>query len=154
STAQRSDALFGQDTDVDSYYGYAGHIAWADYKYLGERDVIGVVHAEHYPVKWHDKIDWAPDEVWEKRHVYVVEAVSKLPQYAYAKRVLFIDKEIMGIPFTDIYDRSGELWKIWMNIVSFRKSVPGNNAIVYEDEQPFTPAILMVDTQLEHATKA
>jgi hypothetical protein len=28
STAQRSDALFGQDTDVDSYYGYAGHIAW------------------------------------------------------------------------------------------------------------------------------
>src|SRR5262249_11508786 len=28
SSAQRSDALFGQDTDVDSYGGYAGQIAW------------------------------------------------------------------------------------------------------------------------------
>src|SRR5439155_504543 len=37
STAQRSDALFGQDTDVDSYGGYAGHIAWMDWRYLGER---------------------------------------------------------------------------------------------------------------------
>jgi hypothetical protein len=30
SSAQRSDALFGQDTDVDSYYGYAGNPAWMD----------------------------------------------------------------------------------------------------------------------------
>src|SRR5262249_57367929 len=28
STAQRSDALFGQDTDVDSYYGYPGQVGW------------------------------------------------------------------------------------------------------------------------------
>ena len=42
STAQRSDALFGQDTDVDSYYGYAGHIAWMDWKFLGEQELLGV----------------------------------------------------------------------------------------------------------------
>jgi hypothetical protein len=154
STAQRSDALFGQDTDVDSYYGYAGHIAWMDWKYLGEKEILGTLHAEHYPVKWHDKVDWAYDDVWEKRKVYVIEGVSKLPQYAYSKRVLFIDKETWGIPFSDIYDRSGELWKIWINDVSFRKSVPGSNAITYEDEMPFAPAIVMVDLQLEHATKA
>jgi len=27
SSAQRSDALFGQDADQDSYWGYSGHIA-------------------------------------------------------------------------------------------------------------------------------
>jgi hypothetical protein len=154
STAQRSDALFGQDTDVDSYYGYAGHIAWMDWKFLGEKEILGVVHAQHFPVKWADGVDWAFDDVWEKRKVYVIEGISKLPQYAYSKRVLFIDKETWGIPYSDIYDRSGELWKIWINDVSFRKSVPGNNAIVYEDEMPFAPAIIMVDMQLEHATKA
>ena len=154
STAQRSDALFGQDTDVDSYYGYAGQVSWMDWKYLGEKEVLGAVHAEHFPVKWHSKVDWAFDDVWEKRRVYVIEGTSKLPQYAYSKRVLFIDKEYWGIPFSDIYDRSGELWKLWINDVSFRKSVPGNNAIVYEDEMPFAPAIMMVDLQLEHATKA
>ena len=154
STAQRSDALFGQDTDVDSYYGYAGHIAWMDWKYLGEQDIIGVRHALHYPAKWDDKVDWAFDDVWEKRHVYVIEGISKLPQYAYSKRVLYIDKEDWGIPYSDIYDRSGELWKIWINDISYRKSVPGNGAITYSDEMPFAPAIVMVDMQLEHATKA
>ena len=138
----------------DSYYGYAGHIAWMDWKFLGEKEIIGVVHAQNFPVKWADGVDWAFDDVWEKRKVYVIEGTSKLPQYAYSKRVLFIDKETWGIPYSDIYDRSGELWKIWINDVSFRKSVPGNNAVVYEDEMPFAPAIIMVDMQLEHATKA
>ncbi len=155
STAQRSDALFGQDTDVDSYYGYAGQVAWMDWKYLGERDLLGVFHAEHNPVKWNDKVDWAFDDNWEKRRVYVVEGTSKLPQYAYGKRVLFIDKEAWAIPYSDIYDRSGELWKIWINDISYRKrAFEGSTAIEYEDEMPFAPAIVMVDMQLEHATKA
>src|SRR5207253_720682 len=57
STAQRSDALFGQDTDVDSYGGYAGHIAWMDWRYLGERDLLAVAHGRHFPVQWNDKVD-------------------------------------------------------------------------------------------------
>jgi hypothetical protein len=154
STAQRSDALFGQDTDVDSYYGYAGHVAWMEWKYLGEKDVIAAFHAKNYPVKWNEKVDWAFDDVWEKRKVYVVEGVSKLPQYAYSKRVLYIDKEGWVMPFTDIYDRSGELWKIWINDFSFRNSVPGAGAITYPDEMGFVPSIVMVDMQLEHATRA
>jgi len=154
STAQRSDALFGQDTDVDSYYGYAGHIAWMDWKFLGEREVLSTLHAQHYPAKWHDKVDWAFDEGWEKRKHYVIEGVSKLPQYAYSKRVIFLDKETWTVPFSDIYDRSGELWKIWINDFSFRKQVEGAGAIQYADEMGFLPAIVMVDIQLEHATKA
>jgi hypothetical protein len=153
STAQRSDALFGQDTDVDSYYGYSGHIAWMNWKFLGERDVIGVMHAQHYPVKWHERVDWAFDDVWEKRRVYVIEGTSKVPQYAYSKRVLFIDKEAWVIPFTDIYDRAGELWKIWINDFSFRERA-FEGAIEYPDPMGFVPAIVMVDVQLEHATKA
>jgi len=154
STAQRSDALFGQDTDVDSYYGYAGHIAWMEWKFLGEQDVIGAFHGEHFPVKWHEKVDWAFDDVWEKRRAYVIEGVSKLPQYAYSKRVIYIDKEAWIIPFSDIYDRSGELWKIWINNFSFRKQAPVGGSIAYPDEMGFVPSIVMVDIQLEHATKA
>jgi hypothetical protein len=155
STAQRSDALFGQDTDVDSYGGYAGQIAWMDWKYLGERDIIAVAHARHVPVKWHPTVDWAFDDVWEKRRVYVVEGVSKLPQYAFSKRVLFIDKEGWGIPYSDIYDRGGELWKIWINDVAIRRKFSNAaDAIEYPDEMVFAPAIVMVDLQLEHATRA
>lgn len=155
STAQRSDALFGQDTDVDSYYGYSGHIAWMEWKFLGEKDLLSAMHGEHFPVKWAEPpADWTFDDVWEKRRVYVVEGISKLPQYAYSKRVLYIDKEAWTVPYSDIYDQAGELWKIWINLYSFRKSAPVSAPITYPDEMGFVPAIVMVDLQLEHATKA
>ena len=107
----------------------------------------------HFPAKWHDKVDWAFDDVWEKRRVHVVEGISKLPQYGFGKRVLFIDKEAWGIPYSDIYDRSGELWKIWINDVTIRKQIIGGG-IEYPEERIFAPAIVMVDMQLDHATKA
>jgi hypothetical protein len=156
STAQRSDALFGQDTDVDSYYGYAGHIAWMDWKYLGEKEMLGVYHANNYPVKWAPGgADYAFDDVFEKRKVYVIEGTSKLAQYAYGKRVLFIDKETFTVPYSDIYDRAGQLWKIWINQFTFRKQpFPGAKLAVYPDERAFLPSIVMVDMQLSHATKA
>ena len=67
-------------------------------------------------MKWADgAADWAFDGEWEKRKVFVVEGVSKLPQYAYSKRVLYIDKEIYEIPYSDMYDRAGQLWKVWIN---------------------------------------
>jgi hypothetical protein len=156
SSAQRSDALFGQDTDVDSYYGYAGHIAWMTWKYLGKKEMLGCMHAENYPVKWAaGAANWAFDDVWEKRRVHVIEGVSKLAQYAYSKRILFIDDELWAVPYSDIYDRAGELWKIWINQFSMRKQpFPGAKLSVYEDEMPFLPSIVMVDMQLQHATKA
>jgi hypothetical protein len=66
---------------------------------------------------------------------------------------MFIDKESWGILYSDMYDRSGELWKIWINDASARKKA-FDGAIEYPDEQAFVPAIIMVDMQLEHATKA
>jgi hypothetical protein len=154
STAQRSDALFGQDTDVDSYGGYAGHIAWMDWKYLGEKEILAIAHGRHFPVKWDDKVDWAFDEVWEKRHVHVVEGVSKLSQYAFSKRVLYVEKVSWGIPYSDMYDQSGELWKIWINNATVRKkALETPDAIEYPEPRLFVPGIVMVDVQLDHATK-
>ncbi|MBI4516134.1 MAG: DUF1329 domain-containing protein [Deltaproteobacteria bacterium] len=155
STAQRSDALFGQDSDIDSYYGYNGHIAWMDWKFLGERTILGAVHGQHVPVKWQEPEDWAFDDVWEPRQVYVIEGVSKLPQYAYGKRIIFIDKEGWVVTSSDIYDRAGQLWKVWVNLRSFKREViPGAKLSRYSDEMGFTHAIVCLDTQLLHATKA
>jgi len=155
STAQRSDALFGQDTDQDSYGGYAGQIAWADWKLLGPKTVLGAFHTTHFPVKWVDgAADWAFDGEWEKREVYVVEGASKLPQYAYSKRMLFLDKETWENPYTDMYDRAGQLWKLWINNYSYRKEAFPGARVKYEEDTAMLPAIVMVDMQLEHATKA
>ncbi len=156
STAQRSDALFGQDTDQDSYGGYAGQIAWMDWKLLGEKEVLGAFHTSHFPVKWSEGAsDWAFDGEWEKRKVWVVDGTSKLPQYAYSKRVIYVDKDVFAIPYSDMYDRGGQLWKVWVNNFAFgrKEAFPGSK-MQYDEETPFIPAIVMVDLQLQHATKA
>jgi len=154
SSAQRSDALFGQDTDVDSYGGYAGQIPWFDWKYLGEKTILATMHAEHFPVKYCDGVgEFVYCDNWEKRDVYVVEGVPKQAQYAYGKRLLFIDKESYYIAYSDISDRAMQLWKVWINEYGFRKqAIPGS--IVYPSDMPFAHSITMVDMQLNHATRA
>jgi hypothetical protein len=49
STTQRSDALFGQDTDIDSYAGYAGQIAWMDWRLLSDGPKLAAFHTTHFP---------------------------------------------------------------------------------------------------------
>ncbi len=156
STAQRSDALFGQDVDMDSYGGYAGNPAWSTWRFLGDRTILAAVHGRRWPAHWcSGERDFVFCDAWEKREVWVVEAVSRFDQYAYGKRILFVDKEAFYTPSSDIYDRGMELWKIWINGINVGyKPFPEAKVSVYEYETGFIPNITMVDMQLVHATRA
>jgi hypothetical protein len=156
STAERSDALFGLDIDIDSHYGFSGQPAWSEWKYLGQKTILAVLHAEHFPVKRAEPpADWGFDEVWEKVDTYVLEAVSRVPQYNFSKRILYIDKAMFTIPYTDLYDRDGELWKIWLQPTNYAKKPHADaNVAVYDYEVPFFPEVVMVDIQLRRATRA
>jgi len=153
SSAQRSDALFGQDTDQDSYAGYAGNVAWMGWKYLGEKTILASFHSEHLPVKWGEPSgDFMHYDGWEPRKVWVVEGTSKLPQYAYSKRVIYLDQESYRIPYTDIYDQAGELWKMWVNNFKYAKKPIPEAKYGKDWDVSYNPSITMVDMQLEHAT--
>jgi hypothetical protein len=155
SSAQRSDALFGQDVDMDSYGGYSGNPAWFDWRFLGESTILAAVHGKHWPAHWCEgQGDFVFCDAWEKRKVWIVEGRSKFPQYAYGKRVLFVDKEAFYTPSTDIYDRGMELWKIWINGINVgHKPFEGAKVAVYDYETGFLPNLTMVDMQLVHATR-
>ena len=64
------------------------------------------------------------------------------------------DKDVYAIPYSDMYDRAGQLWKIWINNFAFRKEAYPGSAMKYDEDTPFPAAIIMLDLQLEHATKA
>ena len=152
STAQRSSALFGQDADPDSYWGYSGHIAWMDWKLLGEKSMLGVVHGKEFPMKaCPPPADFMFCDVWEKRNVWAIEGASKLPQYAYSKRVIFIDKESYIVTYEDIYDQAGQLWKVWIDHYTMRKQGKTGTP-TYDEEQAFYTGFTMIDMQLQHAT--
>ncbi len=155
STAARSEALFGQDTDIDSYGGYAGNVAWMNWRLLGTRKLLAAMHTKNFPARWSQPpADFIFDDTWEPREVYVIEARSKLPGYAYSKRILYLDRHSLVIPYTELYDKDGELWKAWVNQWKIgRKPFPGAKRAVYDYEQQFIPSITMFDMQLDHATK-
>lgn len=154
STAQRSDALFGQDADADSFGGYAGQVAWFDWKYLGEKTMLMSLHSKHFPVQYCDGPgDFVFCDDWEKRQVYVIEGTPKQPQYAYGKRIIFLDKETYLIGYSDLFDHGGQLWKVWISQFGLRRRAARDYGMEYPDEMPFNASIAMVDIQLRHATR-
>jgi hypothetical protein len=153
SSAQRSDALFGQDTDADSFEGYQGNIAWMSWRLIGDQKVLASMHSEHLPVRWGEASgDFLHNDAWEPRDVWIIEGVSKLPQYAYSRRIIYLDKEIYRIPFTDMHDSGGELWKVWVNNYKFATEPMPGATYPMPWIHGFRPSISMVDVQLEHAT--
>ena len=156
SSAQRSDALFGQDIDVDSYGGYAGQIPWFDWKFLGEKPMLASLHGVRLPPEPCKKDGGLTFcESWEKRPgVYVIEGKPKVSNYAYSKRVIYVDKETSFIIYSDLYDNNGQLWKVVMQ--SIRTSKRPNPKVNYEYAEPrmFIYAFSVIDMQLMHGTRA
>jgi hypothetical protein len=155
SSAQRSEALFAQDIDVDSYGGYAGQIPWFEWKYLGKKPMLASLHGERLPpepCKEDGGVTFC--ESWEMRpEVLIVEGIPKAPAYAYSKRVIFIDRETYFIVYTDLYDRGGQLWKtVMQNIRTSTKPNP-KVGFSYPYDRMFIYGFSAVDIQLEHSTR-
>jgi hypothetical protein len=155
STAQRSDALFGQDVDLDSSGGYAGQIPWFDWKLLAVRKGLAVGHGQHLPPKPCEDdggVTFCDD--WELGRGYVVEGTPKLAAYAYSKRIIFVDAESFYITYADMYDHAGELWKTAVNFGRYDKKPNPNAGLEYPFPRTFLYGFVMVDIHLDHATRA
>src|SRR5262249_61860969 len=121
---------------------------------LGDKKLLPPFPAEKFPVQWcPNGGDFVYCDNWEPRDVWVVEGTPKQEQYAYGKRVLFIDKETYYVAYSDIYDKAGQLWKVWINQWGFRnKAAPGYDN-TYHAEMPLLHTSSMVDMQPAHAAR-
>jgi hypothetical protein len=118
STAQRQDSAGGTDHCWDDYRGWMGHIPRNEYKFLGVTEILGSSHNEIVSKeKWHTEVNQAyPYGTLRHRcKAYMVEVVSKEPNYMYSKRIWYVDPESFAILDTDMYDRHGRLWKKFDN---------------------------------------
>ncbi len=50
---------------------------------------------------------------FERCKAYVVEVENKNPDYLYKKRVWYVDPETYLIHWQEVYDRGGQLWKVF-----------------------------------------
>mgnify|MGYP001049735187 CR=1 FL=1 len=114
--------------DIDSFGGYAGQVPWFEWKLLGVKPMLASMHGRRLPpepCKGDGGMTFC--EPWEMRPaMYIVEGKPLLPNYAFSKRVIYVDKETNLIPTSDLYDANGELWK---NVqISFRADHKPNPA--------------------------
>lgn len=173
SVADRSASIWGSDYDLDSFYGFNAKIGSWDFRVIAEKDILGVFHSGRYgdPTQWCAQRDKSagmlaalPCVTWEKRRVWVVEAVplKRMRNYAFSKRVLYVDQETYGVGLAEMYDTDGELRKGLLHCAFATKkphpSYPSNPTrgakYGYDEEQLFVPNIVMVDFKNMYATVA
>lgn len=169
--ANRGDAVWGTDFDVDSYWGFNAKLSYWTFRILAEKEILAVVHSGKYG----DRSAWCaprdgthgitaafPCVLWEKRKVWVVEATpTGYPRpYAYAKRVLYIDQDFFAPLLQEMYNQQGALWKNLL-LCFFTTKQPywgypiwpvGEEKYDDTDEWPFIPNGVMLDMLAERAT--
>lgn len=170
SVANRSDAFWGTDYDLDALWGFNAKVSFWTFRLLGEKEILAPMHAGGYGKRiWCAPADgksgtlaFSPCGIdWEKRPVWVVEGLpTAYSQYAFSKRIMYIDKDTLGVVFMEAYDQGGELWRVFFNMFSYTKKpyegYPARPLVGgkynYEDEWAFDPHGMTADLQTAHGS--
>jgi hypothetical protein len=179
SMANRSDAFWGTDIDIDSIWTWNSKLSFWTFKFLGDKKLLAAFHAGGYGQReaWCAQPDGAsgiksfifcaPHEI---RNTIVIEGVpSGFNQYAFAKRLLYIDKESYMAQYNEGYDQGGELWKTWYMMSdtgtsphALQLEADGSVKVVptgtvsppqYQTDHIFPTHGGVVDMQLNHTSK-
>ena len=144
-------SAYANTLDPDSYFGFSAKIEDFTYKFLGEKQMLASVHAEHSP-----EVQCPTDggkticpEKWEMRHLYVVQADIKPGVDAtIPKRIFYVDSEGWFITASDQYDRQGKLWKTIATFNTYRdRPVPDAKIAIYPYKRIFQ--LGLVDEDLD-----
>jgi len=144
SAAQRTDAYIGTDIAIEDFYGFSGKITEFDWKFITRKKVLAIRDTERQPATFGGpKYKWCPlDMPWQAREVNIVEVISKLKSHPYSKRIIYLDAQWADCFYSEIYDKKGEFWKLWIQPWYWW---PQHRLFTY-------PASDMIDFQALHAT--
>lgn len=165
ATGQTTDAFLGSDLMIEDFEGYNGRISDMKWTYKGTRNVI-------LPMWNHNELKLATDmpaeadgykyvdfggqggcfhnATWQLRKVYVLEAAPVNANHPVSKRVFYMDAQLGNLNgANEIYDRKGELWKVFM----VGKSHPDSHLPINKGSGiGIDDAFSMVDVQSKHCT--
>ena len=141
--AIRGDATGTLQFNQDDAEGYNPKIEDYNYRFLGEKNMLGALHVKDDPgnVCPTDGGGSVCPAEWEMRRVYVVETIAnpkKNPNDLYSKHVVYIDAEADVVLSHDMYDRRGELMVNFTNWLTYRdRPVPDARVAIYPFKRLF-----------------
>jgi Protein of unknown function (DUF1329) len=139
--------------DADHTGGFGAKPQEYNFKYLGDKNMLGCVHARNSPShpSTSDGGATASTDDWEMRHVYVVEVTprpEKISGLIHSKTIVYVDSEGWFNPYVDSYDTKGELWKTQIYLNTYRdRPVSDAKIAVYPFKREFIVAASSVDVQ-------
>ena len=153
--AINSSATGSQTWDPDHYSGFNAKTEQYNYKFLGEKEMLACVRAEHSPeVRCPtDGGASACPERWEMRHMYIVTAEPRrravtTPRRCDSKTIVYMDSEMWFEPYIDTYDRSGELFRNHIYWLAYRdRPVPDAKIAIYPFKREFVVGAASTDVQ-------
>ena len=109
----------------DNYEGFAAKNENYDWRFLGEKKMLGAVNIDQVPAPMclGDGGGSICPAQWEPRRVFVIEGIprrSRVPEELYSKHVIYVDAEAWVVLAHDSYDRKGELIKNFTNWLTYR----------------------------------
>jgi hypothetical protein len=162
---QVTDSFLGSDLMIEDFEGYNGRVSDMNWTYKGTKNVL-------LPMWNHNELKLAEDMpaeadgykyvnfsgqggcfhegAWQLRKVYVLEAAPVNTGHPVSKRVFYMDVQLGNLNgANEIYDRKGELWKVFMVGKSQAdQHLPVNKGAGIGIDDAFS----MVDLQSKHCT--
>jgi len=144
SQAERTNAIDGQDQIYDDGNMWDGYLSRNKYNYTGKKELLLARHQDVNDIKHIYGEALSSGYTFERCNTYVVEVVSKNPNYIYSKRIWYIDPETYMIHWQEMYDQVGKYWKCF--------NQPTNNIKNDNGEMKnFMAAYIMQDMQRRHS---
>lgn len=153
-----SSATGAQSFDPDHYSGFNPKTEQYNYRFLGDRQMLASVHAQNSPEYTcpYDGGATACPEVWELRHMYIVEATPRRDNNGGALDKLtniYLDAEVWFEPYIDTYDQKGHLWRTHIYWLAYRdRPVPNARIAIYPFKREFVVGAASIDTQGNFST--
>jgi len=143
--------------DPDHYSGFNPKTEEYNYKFLGEKNMLGTIHAIHSPEQRcaTDGGTSACPEAWEMRHLYVVQALPNRSEVNAldSKTIIYLDGEMWFEPYIDTYDRKGNLFRSHIYWLATRdRPVPDAKVAIYPFKRSFVVGAVSTDVQSGLAT--
>lgn len=138
SVEVKADSLLGTEDTLEDFYGFAGRVMEWEWEYLGSMKILAIARSRYpYPYFGGPNGVTAIDD-WALREVDVVAGKPNWKSHPYGLKILMFDAQ-NNIPwYSESYDRSGKLWKVWRIPSVWTEDPHFENGQKHAGTNPFT----------------
>jgi hypothetical protein len=134
ATSQRTDTIDGTDMVYDDHDGWYTHIIHNTYSYKGRADLL---YPRHHDNSKQQRITgqgfWSGVQRERINH-WVVEVKNKDKDYIYSKQIWYLDPETWQMNFKVMYNRQGQLWKLFEQLYNEYPSYGGEKTAFFSGD--------------------